>query len=412
MIRLAFGLLLASLALSGCGEVPAARPRSIGSGSTAPPGPVGHVAILVPLSGAYAERAQALVNAAKLALGEPGSPTLNVRDTSGTPAGAAAAAAAAIAAGDRLIIGPLTSGETAAVAGPAQTAGVPVLAFTTDVGQSRPGVWILGITPLQQATRLVSYATAQGKNRFAAILPRTDFGGAMAAALTKAAASTSAPAPSIYRYDTTVSGMSAAVREASGFDQRRGAMDAEVRAAKARHDEEGRQLAAELSQRDVPPPPFDSLLLSETGDRLATLTSLLRPFDINPSEVRLMGPALWSAAPARAGASLGRAWFAAPDTQAAARTAFDEKYTATYGTPATGIADLAYDAASIARVLAHDRGYGLASLTRPEGFAGVDGVLALRQDGSVLRGLALFELQDGNPVIIDAAPAVISVTGS
>ena len=131
----------------------------------------GHVALLAPLTGPNAERGIALVNAARLALGDPGAPALDVRDTGGTPQGAAAAATAALAAGAGLIIGPLTAAETAAVAPVARPAGIAVLAFTNDPAQAQPGVWPLGITPVQQVHRLVEAAVAHNKGRFAAALP-------------------------------------------------------------------------------------------------------------------------------------------------------------------------------------------------------------------------------------------------
>ncbi len=57
-----------------------------------------------------------------------------------------------------MILGPVTSTETALVAPIAQRAGVPVLAFTNDQTVSQPGVWTLGITPGQQVRRLVGMA--------------------------------------------------------------------------------------------------------------------------------------------------------------------------------------------------------------------------------------------------------------
>ena len=145
-----------------------------------PGGPAGQrVAILLPLSGPRADIGQAMLHAAQLALDGPGAPPLDVKDTGGTPDGAAAAAQAAIAEGAGLILGPLTSPETAAVAPVARAANVAVLAFTNDPSQAQPGVWTLGITPGQQVRRLVAAAQAQGKSQFAALLPDTDFGHAM-----------------------------------------------------------------------------------------------------------------------------------------------------------------------------------------------------------------------------------------
>jgi branched-chain amino acid transport system substrate-binding protein len=372
--------------------------------------PAGHgVAILAPITGANAEIGQALVRAAQVALADPGSPALDVRDTGSTPAGAAAAAQAAIAAGAGMIIGPLTSGETAAVAGPATSAGVPVLAFTNDTSQAKPGVWILGITPGQQVRRMVGAMIAQEKTRFAALLPDTEFGQAMAVALTQAVTAANLPAPNIRTYSGGVGSIAAVVRDISDYADRRGPLDAQIKAARARQDAEGRRKAAELTRQPIPPPPFDALLLADSGDRLGAVASLLPYYDLDPPAVRVLGPALWASPTARGDATLRGAYYAAPDP--AARSGFDAKYTAAAGSPAPGIADFAFDAAAIARVLAQGGGYSAAALCRPEGYAGVDGVMALLPDGTVRRGLALFEIQAGGPVMIEPAPDNLAAPG-
>jgi hypothetical protein len=372
--------------------------------------PSGHgVAILAPVTGANAAIGQALVRAAQLALADPGSPALDVRDTGSTPAGAAAAAQAAIAAGAGLIIGPLTSGETAAVAGPAGSAGVPVLAFTNDTSQAKPGVWTLGITPGQQVRRLVGAMIAQDKTRIAGLLPDTEFGQAMATALTQAVTAANLPAPNIRTYSGGIGSIAPVVRDISDYANRRGPLDAQIKTARARHDAEGRRRAAELIRQPIPPPPFDALLLADSGDRLTAVTSLLPYYDLDEPAVRVLGPALWASPTARGDARLRGAYYAAPDP--AARSGFDAKYTDAAGSPAPGIADFAYDAAAIARVLAQGGGYSAAALCRPEGYAGVDGVMALLPDGTVRRGLALFEIQVGGPVMIEPAPDTLAAPG-
>ncbi len=181
-----------------------------------------HVAMLAPLTGPNSERGQSLVQAAQLALSAPGSPILDVKDTHGTPQGAAAAATEAIAAGAGLIIGPLTGAETAAAAGPAKRAGVAILAFTNDAAQAQPGVWTLGITPAQQVRRLVGASVAEGHGRFAALLPQNAFGTAMADALGQAANAAGVSPPAIRRYGSSMTAMNGAVRDLSGFTDRRG----------------------------------------------------------------------------------------------------------------------------------------------------------------------------------------------
>ncbi len=406
-------LLAATVALQACVVAPGPTgpgPRA-GAGLPGAPAPAGRgVAILAPLTGPNAERGAALVRAAQLALADPGSPKLDVRDTLGTPAGAAAAAQAAIAAGAGMIIGPLTAGETAAAAGPARAAGIPVLAFTSDPAQAQPGVWVLGITPAQQVGRLVGVMAAQGKTRIAALLPRNDFGNAMGTALAAATASAGLPAPDIRSYQGGMASLNGAVRDISDYASRRGPLEAQIKAARDQHDADGRQRAADLSRQGVSAPPFDALLLAETGDTLNTLASLLPYYDIDPPAVRVLGPALWASPAARGGAALDGAYYAAPDP--ASRAAFDGKYTAAAAAAAPGLADFAYDAASIARVLAKQDGYSAAALCQPEGYAGVDGVLQLQPDGRVRRGLAMFELQRGGPVMIEPSPANLAPPGT
>ncbi len=378
------------------------------SGTTAPVGR--RVALLAPLTGPNAESGTALAQAAKLALDMPGAPALDVIDTQGTPDGAAAAAQKAIAAGAGLILGPLTAPETAAAAGPATAAGVGMLAFTSDAAQQRPGVWVLGLTPQQQVRRLVLASMTQGKSRFAALLPPSEFGRAMSDALVQAVSSAGAATPDIHTVEGSMQAANVAVRDVSGYAARRGPIDAQIKAARAARTAEGRKEAAELSRKAIPPPPFDSLLLAATGDQLGQIASLLPYYDIDQPAVRVLGPALWANPAARGGAELTGAWYAAPDP--AARSAFDQQYTQRFGVPAPGLADLAYDAAAIARVVASAGGFSLASLARPEGFAGVDGVLGLQPDGSVKRGLALFEIQRGGAQMIEPAPDVLGAPGT
>ena len=382
----------------GVSPVPAA-----GLPNVITPGSGRGVVMLAPLSGDNAARGQALVQAAKLALGDPPAVPLDVKDTGGTPAGAAAAAQAAVTQGAVLMIGPLTSGETAAAAGPARAANIPVLAFTNDQSRAQPGVWTLGITPAQQVRRLVGAESAEGKTRFAAVLPESDFGHAMASALVEATGEASLPQPDVRTYSGGMAAINSVMRDISGYATRRGPLDAQIREARSHHDAEGRKKAADLAKEAIPPAPFDALLLADSGERLVELTSLLPYYDLNPPAVRVLGPALWADPAARGAARLGGARYAAPDP--AARSGFDAQFTAAVGNPAPGLADFAYDAGAIARVLAQGRNFSVASLCRPEGFAGVDGVLALQPDGTVRRGLAVFEIQGGAPVMIEPAPA-------
>lgn len=369
------------------------------------------MALLVPLSGPNAAVGPALRQAAELGLGDGGKPALDVRDTGGTPAGAAAAAQAALEAGADLILGPLTSGETAAVAPITTARGVAVLAFTNDPAQAQPGVWPLGITPQQQVRRLMEAGRAQGRSRVAALLPGTELGRAMARALEVSAPASGLSITRQVTYGANFNSVNEAVRSLSNYGGRRGPLDAQIRALRARGDAAGRREAQQLARRSVPPPDFDLLLLAEGGNRLREIASLLPYYDIDRPAVQVLGPATWEGQAATLGqdGALVGAWFAAADPQA--RAEFVDAYQATYGSAPPRIADIAFDAAAIARVVAQGGGYSVAALTAPEGFSGASGLVALRPDGDVRRGLALFQVERRGASLVEPAPETLAAPG-
>ncbi len=412
-------LLAASVALAGCstetgyggsgGQAGPAMSLAPGAGgpSARPPNGRG-VALLAPLSGPNAALGPVLEAAARLALSVPGSPPLDVHDTLGTPAGAAAAATAAIGAGAGLLLGPLTSGETEGAAHAAQAAGVGMLAFTNDPSVARQGVWTLGITPRQQVFRLVAAAKAEGRQRFAALLADSPFGQAMGTALGAACQAAGLSAPAIRTQATNVSVLSAQVLELADYANRRGPLEAQIRALRAARPKGWYQRVQALRRAPIPPPPIDALLLSATGDVLVEIGSLLPYYDLDTTVIRVMGPSLWADPHLRAGARIGGAWYAAPDP--ADRADFVSRAAAGGEPPPPAIADIAYDAASVARVVADQGGFSRASLERSGGFAGADGVFELMRSGSVRRALAVFNVVPSGADTI-ASPAPRSITG-
>jgi branched-chain amino acid transport system substrate-binding protein len=359
------------------------------------------VALLLPMSGPRADIGHVLELAARLALQDSVSPSLDVLDTGGTAAGAASAAQAAIANHDGLILGPLTSVETASVAPIARNAGIPVLAFTNDGSQSQPGVWPLGITAGQQVRRLVAAAQAQGKSQFAALLPDSDFGRAMANALTSASQTAGLQPPTIRMHAHGMPAITVTARDLSDYANRRGPIDIKVKAARALGTPEGRREAQELVKTPIPPPGFNVLLLADTGDELQEIAAVLPYFDIDRSAVQIIGPALWSDLSSSSSAVPG-AWYAAPDNTT--RGNLERDFAAKYGSPPPPLADLAYDSAAIARVVLGLNGADPNALTQPSGFVGTDGWLVLLPDGEVRRGLAVFRIERAGPNMIDPAP--------
>lgn len=438
---LRLSLLASSLLGAGCttlmpfGQASApSTPSSQQPGTVALGNPDRKVGILLPLSGPNGTLGSEMLRAARLALSAPGSPTLDVHDTA-APGGAVHAAQLATAGGDAIILGPLTSGDTAAVAPVAHAAGVPVLAFTSDVAQAQPGVWVMGITIEQQMRRLVFAAKAEGRSRIAALLPSNAVGNALADGLNHACADAGLPPPTILTHAGTADSIDATMKQLSDFSGRQAAQQATAQQA-------GSPQAADPSAQGVPgstsgapaaplpapgspavgpagtapgappplpPPPFDALLLGDTGLQLQEAIVALHASGINRSQVRVMGPGLWGAFASKLG-GLSGAWYADPDPSA--RLGFAAQYEGAYHQSPKLLAGIPFDAAALARSLAAS-GYQPDALLRPDGFSGVDGVFALQPDGHVQRALAIFQVEPGGGGrIVQPAPQAVDRTGS
>jgi len=405
--------LLACLLLAACGEAypPGAppAPTTLALPTATVQGPP-HIALLLPLTGPNQAIALAMQNAAQLAATTPGAPQLDIRDTGGDPARAADAAKAAIAAGDPLIIGPLTAEETQAVATISVPANIPVLSFSSDPTVAAPGIWTLGITPAQQMRRLVAAAAAEGRKHLAALLPDGAFGDALETALADAASQAGLDTPTIRRGGGSATSDDDALKGLTDWENRHADLQNRIQAMQNSTDPASRQQAAILAAQPVQPPPFDTLVLGASGERLRKLAELLPQYGVIGPQVRILGPSFWASQAGHLGGLAG-AWYAVPDPSN--RSGFIDAYQAKYGLPPQPIADLAFDAVLISRALAQDHDYSINALTNTDGFSGVDGAMVLLPDGHVRRALAIYQINpSGSASIVSPAPTDLTGPGS
>ncbi|HLO76400.1 MAG TPA: penicillin-binding protein activator, partial [Magnetospirillum sp.] len=354
-------------------------------------------ALLVPLSGPQAALGQAMSNAAQLALFEVGDKRFNLipLDTRGTADGAAAAAGQAMAQGADIVLGPLFSPEVKAAAPVAREHGVPMVAFTTDRNALGNGVYTLGFLPGSQVARVVGYARAQGKERFALLARSDDYGRAVADAFRAAVPAQGGQVVKVEYYDPQAPDLTPAVRRLTDADQR------------------GRGKGKETNQA-TGPVAFDAVMIPDEGTRLRSLASLVTYYDVNPEQVAFMGTLLWDDPRLANEPSLqGGLYPAAP---VAAHQEFEARYGKAFGPlPGRlgGIASIAYDATALAAILARQPqgDYSAAALTNPTGFAGVDGVFRLSPDGTSERGLAVRQITAAGPREVSPAPGTFAVPG-
>jgi branched-chain amino acid transport system substrate-binding protein len=380
-LALAAGITL--LPLAGCSITGGGGASTADSGDAAltsgPQKPSVKVAFLLPLSAGNSQAvAKALKQAGELALFDFDNPNVELvpKDTRGTPEGAKQAAREAVKEGAELIIGPLFANEVTAAASEAQAGNVPMIAFSSDRKVAGNGVYLLSFLAGSDVPRIVSYAVTQGKRRFAALVPQTEYGRLVEQAFLAAVNQLGGQVLAVKTYPQDANGMVAPVKE-----------------------------IAEQLVRKGEPPQIDALFIPAAADTLPALAPLLPYAEIDTKAVKLIGTSGWDFTGVGKEASLAGAWFPAPDPKG--WTDFTKRYVETYGEVPPRLSTLAYDAVSLAISLSGKSGgsrFSKDALTRANGFSGVDGLFRLRADGTSERGFAVLEVQKFGNQVIEQAP--------
>jgi branched-chain amino acid transport system substrate-binding protein len=338
------------------------------------------VALLVPLSGQAGASivGKSLRQAAELALFERDNPAVQliVKDDKGTPEGARAAADEALKEGAGLILGPLFAKSVTAVAPTARAANVPVVAFSNDRSVAGNGVHLLGFQPGPDVQRIVAYASAQGKKRFVALVPDDPLGRIAGAVFKDAVAKAGGNVIAMETYPMSANAVLEPLRKIATVIE---AADAEA--------------------------PIDALFLPGAQEHLEMVGRLLPQANIDTQKVKILGTGGMDYPNAGRDQRLVGAWFPGPDPSG--WNDFSQKFAKSYGAAPPRIAALAYDGVSLA--IAASGGaqpFASATLSRPNGYTGVDGTFRLTPEGGTERGLAILEVKKFGSAIVEPASAV------
>lgn len=370
------------------------------------------VGLLLPLSGQHSGVGQAMLQAAEMALFDVADTnfTLVVRDTRGTPAGAAEAAESALRDGASLLLGPLFA-ESAAEAGTlVENQPISLVAFSNSRGVARTGLYVMGLLPSAQVERVVDYAARQGLRRFAALAPENAYGDTVIAAYQRAILDSGAEIGRIVTYPDGSTQLSEQVKFLGDYDQRRRELRRQREELKARNDEAAKLALKRLENLDtLGEPEFDAVLLPQGGQDLRAIAPLLPYYDIDPENVQFLGTAQWNDSSYGREPALVGGWFAAPPPEPWRE--FEARYRQIYGSSPPQVAALAYDATALAAVLARGAqpsegpaNFNQQALTAPSGFAGINGIFRLLPNGTVERGLAILEMRTDGIEVREPAP--------
>ena len=383
-LRLVLATLVVAVLFAACGA-PGGGGGGPGPGIIGSTGTV-KVALLLPLtaSGSTPAVAKALKQAAELALFDFDNPNVSLvpKDTKGSPEGARLAAESAVQDGAELIIGPLFAQEVSGAAPVARQHGVPMIAFSSDEKVAGGGVYLLSFLAGRDVPRIVSFAMSRGKRNFAELVPQSAYGRIAEAAFARAVSS---------------GGGQAAVRATFPADDSN-AMLGPVR-----------QVANAIKSGQS----VDALFLPAGREELPSLAPLLASAELSSARVQFIGTGQWDYPNIGGDRALVGGWYPAPDPKG--WSSFVQRYSKTYGAAPPRIASLGYDAISLAVSLspnAPGQRYTTSQLTRPSGFSGVDGLFRLLSDGTSERGLAILEVREGGPQVIDPAPSSFATASS
>jgi branched-chain amino acid transport system substrate-binding protein len=347
------------------------------------------VAVLVPMTGGSARIGQSIANAANLAVLDLNSSKIRV-SVYNTEGGALTAIHAALADGAKVILGPLYAADVRAVQPAARAAGVPIITFSNDAALASAGTYVLGFQPSQEVQRVVAYARQRGIVRFGALAPQGQYG----AVTTRALQNSGVAVGAVESYPRDKTKVFAAARRISNYEAR--LLSARGAAASSS--------GASTNMR-LPPPPFDALLLPDSGGFLRSMLPLLKGYGVETPRVRFLGTGLWAAEPSLTkDPLLAGAWFASvPDGQF---NSMARRFQSQFGYAPPRLASLGYDAmllaAAGARQWSPSMGFPAGVLNNSAGYTGVDGYFRFSNNVAV-RALEVQELTPGGLRTVSAA---------
>lgn len=326
------------------------------------------IALLVPLSGANGGVGTSISNAANMAILDTNSANLRITAYD-TAKGAAAAAKKAVADGNKLILGPLESGEIADISSTTKAARVPVISYSNDASSAGGDIFVMGQIPAQAVKRAVVYARGNGSQNFGILLPYGEYGRQIS--------------------DSFVQSL-----KSSGGNL-----------VASEYYNRGNNSVVSAAQRIAQNTAIDTILIAD-GARIATLAADKIRATASSSR-KLIGTELLSGEAIAAKApSMNGLIFAAISDARFAR--FSESYRVRFGAQPYRISTLGYDSVLLVLRIAQDWKIGtefpLTKMRDPGGFLGLDGPFRFGKSGAIERAMEVREFRKGQVVIVSPAP--------
>ncbi|GIL02862.1 MAG: penicillin-binding protein activator [Alphaproteobacteria bacterium] len=357
-----------------------ATPTASASGEIVGNGPV-RVALLLPRTapGNAAAVANELRNGALMALTDFGRDTIQIviKDTAGQAATAQATATEAMSEGSSAVLGPVFSADVGAASAITLPAGRTMIAFSTDSTVARRGVYLLSFTPQDDTRRAVSFALSQGRRSFAAFLPNNSEG-TLREAVFRQLVGAAGGNVQVIKYDRSAPSIEQAVDRVAGF------------------------IAS-----------VDTIYIPEGNEMPNAILQEFRKKGVDIVGKLILGSGSWETVKLSDPMLDGAVY---PGRELTNFAPFAQRYEAEHGARPGVWAGMGYDAVTLAIKLVQQNGPEAAfrpeSVENPRGFAGINGIFRLRSDGIAERGLAIYQVANGEGQLLSPAPTTFARSGS
>lgn len=364
-----------------------------------------NIAMLLPLSGKFAQSGQDLLDSAQLALFRLQGRNLRLKfyDTKGNSEQAYRMAEQAINDGADVILGPLLASSTAAVKSYINKLNRPrpmnIFAFSNTIALAQRNVFILGLNPAEQIEKILNHLLRLGENRVSAILPDDSYGHYLHENLILYARARNMPVSNVVFFPTDTTDFTPFIRQVSHFESRKFAMQQHKKSLQAQNNQRAiNDLDRLTHQQTFGPLPYDLLLVGTRKDhQTRTMAAQIESLEAGGKDVIIAGLANWLDNERLANEpSLDNAIVAALPEEG--QDQFAQLFEQNYGYKPQNIASLAFDAVALYVILSRNDKHAINDyqlLTNKQGFRGINGVFRLEEQGVVKRDYQLYEIDNG-----------------
>jgi ABC-type branched-subunit amino acid transport system substrate-binding protein len=375
------------------------------------------IAILLPLSGKHSKVGTTLLESAQMAIFDSKKENLVLMpfDTKGTAFGAMEAIKQAVREDVNVVLGPLFTSSTKAVTEIARANGIRILSFSNNQGLLDSGVYLMGFSPEQEIERIVSYSIDEGKMDFVALVPNNKYGASISKILKETASNKDGRVIRVEYYSPSGRNLAKNIKriqDAYGIKER---VYEEYEVAKQLAlegktiNEEGEIIKIEGEKEEVQFIVEDEdkiypevVLIPEAGKKLDTIVTALGTHNKNEIPYQYVGTSQWDTYSTFSNNKLINAWFVSGDADN--YNDFENDFYKVYGQVPLRISSLSYDAIMVVNEIVNKERDALIThetLTRHQGFSGIDGRFRFLPNGLVERQFTVIKVEDGGLEIVD-----------